>query len=300
MTATHYGDDCEVTVDVMPEGQFPMALARMVPDELEKSKAQIILEKFEDFFQIAAAMEKEANAIVVIDKDDSDGMALAKSKRIFLKNKRVAMEKMRKELKQQSLREGKTIDAISNLIKALITPLEDHLQKQENFAKIQEQKRIEALKVERENMILPFHDEENPLPVSMRDALGKFSEDEFKNLLKSSKGAYNNRELEKKQKRLEEEAAAKAKKEEDERIRKENEELRIKAQAAAEEARVAREAEEKEKAEKERIAAELEAEKKKEAKKLEEDERAAWNEQFLPDQEKLEIILRDIDKLQRS
>jgi hypothetical protein len=39
-------------------------------------------------------------------------------------------------LKEQALREGKAVDGIANVLKALIVPLEEHLDKQERFVEI--------------------------------------------------------------------------------------------------------------------------------------------------------------------
>lgn len=104
---------------------------------LEKSKAQYILENFQDYFTIAADWEKKAQAIVVTKADQKAEMKMAREGRLFLKEKRVALEKARKELKEQSLREGKAIDGIANVLKALIVPIEQYLQNQENYVEIQ-------------------------------------------------------------------------------------------------------------------------------------------------------------------
>ena len=87
---------------------------------LEKSKAQVLLEKFTDYFQIAAEWEQKSNALVVNDISQTTEMKMADEARKFLKQKRIDIEKTRKELKEESLREGQTIDAIAKILKNLI------------------------------------------------------------------------------------------------------------------------------------------------------------------------------------
>jgi DNA repair exonuclease SbcCD ATPase subunit len=105
---------------------------------LESTKAQFILMQFQDYFAIAAAWEIKAKGIVVTDDSQKAEMQMARAGRLFLKEKRVAIEKSRKELKEQALREGKAIDGIANVLKALIVPIEEYLDQQEHFVELRE------------------------------------------------------------------------------------------------------------------------------------------------------------------
>lgn len=116
---------------------------------LEKTKADIILAKFQDYFKLASEWETKAKNIKVTDASQTADMAMAKTGRLFLREKRIAIEKVRKDLKEQSLREGKAIDGIANVLKALIVPIETHLKTQEDFVKIQEAAAAEADRIER-------------------------------------------------------------------------------------------------------------------------------------------------------
>lgn len=125
---------------------------------LEKTKAQILLDNFSNYFQIAADWEKKAKAIVVTDASQVAEMQMARTGRLFLRLKRITIEKTRKDLKEQALREGKAIDGIANVLKALIIPIEEYLEKQEKFVEIKaaeeaERKRIEAEKKAEEERI---------------------------------------------------------------------------------------------------------------------------------------------------
>lgn len=151
--------------------------------QLEPTKAQYILEQFQDYFAIAAEWEAKARAIVVTNETQKAEMEMARTGRLFLREKRIAVEKARKKLKEQALREGKAIDGIANVLKALIAPIEEYLDKQEHFVELKQEATREQARIDEE-------------------------------------------------KRLEEEEIAKqkAKDEEDERIRKENEKLKIEAE----------------------------------------------------------------------
>lgn len=115
---------------------------------LEPTKAKYILEKFQDYFQIASEWEAKARALVVTNERQAAEMEMARTGRLFLREKRIAIENARKTLKEQSLREGKAIDGIANVLKALIVPIEEYLEKQEKFIEIQEEKKREAKRLE--------------------------------------------------------------------------------------------------------------------------------------------------------
>jgi hypothetical protein len=123
-----------------------MNLVTIVNDSgLEKTKADFILEKFQDYFKIASEWELKAKSIIVTSPDQQADMAMARVGRLFLREKRIAIEKARKELKEQSIREGKAIEGIANVLKGLIEPIEDYLDKQENFMKY----KIQAEEIEK-------------------------------------------------------------------------------------------------------------------------------------------------------
>ena len=107
--------------------------------KLETTKAKYILDNFQNYFEIAAEWEKKAKSLIVTNETQTAEMDMARTGRLFLKEKRLAIEKARKELKEQSLREGKAIDGIANVLKGLIVPIEESLEQQEKFVEIQEE-----------------------------------------------------------------------------------------------------------------------------------------------------------------
>ena len=100
---------------------------------LETMEAKSILEKFQDCYEVSSEWANKAKAIKVTGPDQKDDMAKAREGRLFLRDRRIEVEKARKELKENALRKGKAIDGIANFLKALIEPTEEYLDQQEHF-----------------------------------------------------------------------------------------------------------------------------------------------------------------------
>ncbi|HJX50431.1 MAG: hypothetical protein A2Y62_21215 [Candidatus Fischerbacteria bacterium RBG_13_37_8] len=249
---------------------------------LDKIKADFILQQFQDYFKIAGEWELKAKSIVVTDESQTTDMEMARVGRLFLKEKRVAIEKARKSLKEQALREGKAIDGIANVLKALIVPIEEYLDKQEHFAenkakeeaerkRIEEEQKAEEERIRQEKIIM-LHNERKQIVLpylswwdgNLASAnLGELSEEDFKNIVSGLK--LNKEEYDKKQ----------------EEIRFENEKLKI----------------EKEKAELERK--KLEEENRKEREKLE-TEKKVIEDKARKDKEEAERFAREEKEKQEA
>jgi len=120
---------------------------------LEKTKAGILLDNFQEYFKVAAEWEQKAKTIIVTDEKQTADMQMARAGRLFLRDKRIAIERVRKQLKEQSLREGKAIDGISNVLKALIVPIEKYLDRQEHFVENKQKEEAEQKKIEEEKRL---------------------------------------------------------------------------------------------------------------------------------------------------
>jgi len=120
---------------------------------LEETKAQSMLDQFQDYFAIAAEWEAKAKVIVVTDESQTADMAMARVGRLFLRDKRIAIEKTRKAMKEQALREGKAIDGIANILKALIVPVEKYLDEQEHFVEIRDARIAEEERIAEEQRV---------------------------------------------------------------------------------------------------------------------------------------------------
>jgi len=119
---------------------------------LEQSKGQILLEKFTNFFEIAADWERKAKELVITEVTQVVEMKRAEEGMKFLKSKRIEVEKTRKTLKEASLKESQTIDSIARILKNLIEPVEADLEKKANFEKYKIAEERE--KKEKQRMIL--------------------------------------------------------------------------------------------------------------------------------------------------
>ena len=204
-------------------------LTKLVAESgLDKTKTQVLLENFSDYFEIASDWEKKASMLIVDNVEQKTEMKMAREGRLFLKQKRIAVEKTRKILKENALREGQTIDAIAKVLTNLIIPIEKDLEEKEKFAEIQEAKRIEILKEDRSKEIEPYTDY---IPYGID--FGRLSDEDYNKLLSGAKL----------QKQAEEEAQRKA---EEERIAKEKADEEERRQIRLENERLKKEAEEKE------------------------------------------------------
>jgi hypothetical protein len=262
---------------------------------LEKSKVETVLNSFGKNFQEAKVTVEKAKSISVTSEDQKEEMLEARKIRLQLKDIRVNVENTRKELKEQSLREGKAIDGAANIIKALIIPVEEYLENQEKFAEIQETKRKAERLAQRIELLSPFVED-----ISFY-SLNDISDEAFKKLLDDSKKAFEaQKEAEKKaeQERIEQEKKEEKKRQ---RIKKENEKL--KKEAEERERQLAKEREAREKAEDE-IKAKKEAEEKAakeedEKKKNEELEKlkAEKEARLAPDKEKMRVVYKNIQTI---
>lgn len=113
---------------------------------LEPNSATALRANFETMFSKAEKWAASAALIHVTSVDQKREMKLARESRLALREIRCDAEKTRKRLKEDSVRSGKAIDGIANVIKALIEPIEEHLLEQETFAERAEAARKLALR----------------------------------------------------------------------------------------------------------------------------------------------------------
>ena len=120
---------------------------------LSTTKARLLVDNFADVFKLADEWERKARDIAVKDEGDTHMMAAARELRLEIKNRRVEVEKKRKELKEDALREGKAIDGIANVIKGVIVPIEKYLDEQEHYVDIKRQAEEEERRRKAEELL---------------------------------------------------------------------------------------------------------------------------------------------------
>jgi len=243
-------------------------------NELSSEEATSLKNAFIPYFEEADQWVNKAKTLVVTDETQIEAMVEARKSRLALKEIRVNVEKRRKELKEESLRKGKAIDGMANVLKFLIEPIEEHLEKQEKFVEIQEEKRKVQLEIDRKAVL-----EQYEVDTAFYQ-LKEMPEEQFNQLVTTSKNAY---ELRKEAERKAEEERVQKElqdKEEREKQRLENEKLKADNEAKELELKKEREAkakleqEAKEKAEAEaKEKARIEAEKKAEEKRIKDEEK---------------------------
>ena len=162
-------------------------------------------------------------------------MSEAREKRLILKNARTTVERKRKELKEESLKTGRAIDAVARFVKEQIEPAEKYLEEQEKFKELLEKAQAAERLAARTEAIAKFAD---PALYNLVD----MSEESFQELLiKLENEAAEKLEAERKaeEERL---AAQKAERERQEKIAEENKRLQREAeeQRAANERKLAR------------------------------------------------------------
>ena len=187
---------------------------------LNEERQSLLTSQFQDFIEVANTWNAKAKEIVVTDSSQVDLMKLAKEGRLILRSKRTDIERVRKDIKEQPLRECQAIDAVAKALKELITPTEEYLKEQEEFGKREEEARLNALISERKQAL-----EQYGVDCQYLD-LGGMPQAMFEMMVKSSKFDYEQkiiqREAEEK-KRIAEVEAERIRLEEQ---RKENERLR--------------------------------------------------------------------------
>ncbi len=105
---------------------------------LPHQKALLLLDEFKRFFEEIGAWEVEAFRIVVTNDTQTAIMKKAGDGRKKVQRIRKDLEDSRVLQKRNALMEGKAIDGMANIIKAIIKPIEEHLYAQEHFVKIRD------------------------------------------------------------------------------------------------------------------------------------------------------------------
>ena len=267
-------------------------------EQLQPETRENLLASFGPLFQQAKQWRERAERLVVTDASQTDLMKQAREARLALKALRVEANKVRKDLKEDSIRKGRAIQGVYNVIEYLVKPLEDHLQEQENFIAIQEAKRREALQAKRYIDILPYGEF---VPINLD--WGGMSEEEYTKLLKSGKQQLKDKQEAAARAEAERVAAELAAAEERRRIREEN--SRLRAEAAEREAQWEREREERRKVEAAaladlRKAHEQEAKERAEAERLAAEDRKRQEEILVAERRQREAAERELERRRKE
>lgn len=172
-----------LTPEVMPAAVLPAAAVVPIETGLSKDSESSLRTKFQPQFDAIARWRTQAEAIKVTDVNDIRGMKVARESRLAVREIRLEVEKTRKDLKEDALRTGRAIDAVANLLKAAIEPIESHLQEQEEYAMRIRSKQIAELTQKRTQEVTEA--EGNPLFLK----LGEMPEADYAVMLQGLKDA---------------------------------------------------------------------------------------------------------------
>lgn len=192
---------------------------------VEASRAEQIRNTFLPMATMLESFEAAYNEIIEASKAGIDGPLTAKAKRlrIDIGRVRIETEKTRKAEKEESLRAGKAIDGVANVLKWAVTDKENKLKEIEDHFEIIEQKKKEALQAERVASLSQYVDD-----VEGRD-LSTMDDDVWAAYLTTKKKDFDDR-IEAERKAAEEKAEReKAEAEERARIKAENDKLKAEA-----------------------------------------------------------------------
>ena len=134
-----------LTPEIFPQNQLALFIQEA---DIEPEMGSFLIEKYKDHFKLAAEWAKKAKSIIVTDESQTVNMQMAKTGRLFLRKQRLEIENTRKMLKAGALKECQCIDRLSNFLKDVIIPTEEHLDRQEHFVEYREKAKQDAIKLE--------------------------------------------------------------------------------------------------------------------------------------------------------
>jgi hypothetical protein len=115
-------------------------MAVIEKENVEPETSLSIQKNFVDYFNMVDEFAKKAGMIKVTDSSQKTDMQMARVLRLALRDIRIKADKKRKELKEDSLRYGKAVQGVYNVLEYMIIPIEKTLEEQENFIEIQAEK----------------------------------------------------------------------------------------------------------------------------------------------------------------
>ena len=158
--------------------------------KVEQSTALTLQNAFLPAYDNLIQWTEKAKTLVVTDGSQTREMKMAREARLALKDIRVSANKTRLALKEDSTRYGKAVQSVYNLIERLITPAEKHLEMQEKFVELQEEKRKAELKEIRLAELMSYREFISPDHCA---GLGEITEDEYLKLVEYCKQALENK-----------------------------------------------------------------------------------------------------------
>ena len=226
----------QTVIPVIIDDVQPEVTALVQSTGLAQEALAPLQQSFAPYFTEAKGIIEKSRAIIVTDASQKLELKLARTYRLALRTIRNDSDKMRKALKEDSLRRSKAIDGFHNILLHVTESEEKRLQEQEDFVERKEAARKASLKIERENALAPYG-----LDTSFM-ALADMPDEVWAQLLDNTRTAFNAKQEELRKAEEDRIRAEHEKLKENARIREENDRLKHEAEAREVAARKEREA----------------------------------------------------------
>ena len=151
----------------------------------EEKKAELML-KMQSYTDTIKQMKQQADALVITDSSQTDLINAAKEGARHIAKVRIAINKVRKDLGGDYYKQYKLINSIANILLDELNPIEEDLKLKSKFVEIEKEKKEKALSEERLLLLEPYKDF-----IPKEANYGSISEEEFQNVLKTAKLAYD-------------------------------------------------------------------------------------------------------------
>lgn len=158
-TVTATPVDGPVVREVVEGELLPAEAAQcLVQSGVNRDSALQVQGAFVDLFSKADMLVKLGQRIVVTDHHQISLMDEARRVRLQLRAVRCEGDRVRKALKEDSLKRGRAIDGVGNVLAGYIERTEAYLLEQEQFAERHEAKRLAELAEARAKLVEPYAD----------------------------------------------------------------------------------------------------------------------------------------------
>ncbi len=145
-----------VLEELKKDNRLPALVAAVESVKAPESVKEEVVTNFADFFERIERYVTPAFALIVADETEKEKMFDAAQAVTALKGLEKSLTAKHGELKEDALRYGQTLDAAKRAALALIQPAIEHLKAQAEYIERKEAVRVEALRVERYALILPY------------------------------------------------------------------------------------------------------------------------------------------------
>jgi len=281
---------------------------------IEESKASELIGNLPQIQKERTELEEQFDEIIKLDIKAPETTIKARELRLLIqKNRTKGIGVWHKTTKDYFLKGGQFVDAIKRREVAINERMENDLEQIEKYAELIEQKRLEALQIERVEMLSKFIPDAHERDLSSMDC------DVFESYYQTKQREYNDRILAERNAEIARIEKEKAEAKERERIRKENEQLKKEAEVnrkkqeaeqlererlakieADQIAKVEARRKELERIEREKYEAKLKAKQLAEQKAIEEAEALKQSELNKGDAAKVEDLISDLEVLKKK